>query len=38
LNSIIKQISFSIGYGKESNALDFTEAIKMLGPTFVRRK
>jgi hypothetical protein len=38
LNSIIKQSSFSIGYGRESNAFDLAEAIKMLGPTFVRRK
>ncbi len=38
MNSIIKKSSFSIGYGRESNALDFEETIKMLGPTFVRRK
>jgi hypothetical protein len=38
LNSIIKGSSFGIGYGGVSNALDFAETIKTLGPTFVRRK
>jgi hypothetical protein len=33
LNSIIKQSSFSIGYGEVSHALDFAETIKVLGPT-----
>jgi hypothetical protein len=30
LNSIIKQSSFTIGYGGVSNALDFAETIKFL--------
>jgi hypothetical protein len=32
LEFINKQSSFSIGYRRESNALDFAETIKMLGP------
>jgi hypothetical protein len=35
---MIKQSLYSIGYGGVANALDFAETIKMLGPTFVRRK
>jgi hypothetical protein len=38
LNSIIKQSSFTIGYGGVSNAFEFAENIKMLGPTNVKRK